>query len=52
MSKLSVDEELIRNDFEYYSRFIAWEISQDIFVRAAKSGLELQFLKTSMISCI
>lgn len=27
MAKLAADENLIKSDFEYYSRFIAWEVA-------------------------
>jgi predicted nucleic acid-binding protein len=45
MAKLRMDAELIRGDFTWYSKYIAWEISQEDFISAVELGLELDYLR-------
>jgi len=45
MAKLHMDADLIKSDFAYYSKFIAWEISLEDFIKAVQLGLELDNLR-------
>ena len=45
MAKLRMDAELIKGGFTWYSKYIAWEISQEDFISAVELGLELDYLR-------
>ncbi|HPT47041.1 MAG TPA: PIN domain-containing protein [Candidatus Rifleibacterium sp.] len=45
MAKLHMDADLIKSDFDYYSRYLSWEISLEDFIKAVQLGLELDNLR-------
>lgn len=45
MAKLRMDADFIKSDFAYYSRYLAWEVSLEDFIKAVQLGLELDNLR-------